>query len=364
MTPEPAPGGDAATGHPTMPSLSEAPRHPVYLVPGAPGDRTPEDFLPADLTWAETGPDPMAEAIGLLREMDADPSALDALTGFAGLERLLVWAKAQATAEGAPAGVRIGETSERQLSWLRRLQGPAQLSDMLDLISPRVDRHRSMPAVFGDRARRARLLESLWTWGRSWQRVVDGGGVRLRASGPVDPTVASVAAWLGVVVEAGTGDAGAAGASVAGADGADAAAESERRPRLTLADLGVGGDGAPLFRLRVRAPLHLAFPEFDGSSGVTGSGGEAGVGEDEGRRQAFLLDDGADPAAFAEPTVDVDASPRGVAVQVAGIPRRFDAPAILSRCVMEKVRVTPPDTWVDGWGDILVWFRADPAHMP
>ncbi|KGF19088.1 hypothetical protein [Corynebacterium freneyi] len=363
MTSEPAPDGDAATGYPTMPSPSEAPRHPVYLVPGPPGDRTAEDFLPAGLTWAETGPDPMAEAIGLLREMDADPSALDALTGFAGLERLLVWAKAQATAEVAPAGVRIGETADRQLSWLRRLQGPAQLSDMLDLISPRVDRHRSMPAVFGDRARRARLLESLWAWGRSWQRVVDGGGVRLRAAGPVDPTVASVAAWLGVVVEAG-GSAGGAGAVVDGAAGADAAAESVRRPRLTLADLGVGGDGAPLFRLRVRAPLHLAFPEFDGSSGGTGSGGEAGEGADADRRQAFLLDDGADPAAFAEPTVDVDASPRGVAVQVAGILRRFDAPAILSRCVMEKVRVTPPDTWVDGWGDILVWFRADPAQMP
>lgn len=355
MTSEPAPDGDAAAGRPTMPSLSEAPRHPVYLVPGAPGDRTAEDFLPADLTWAETGPDPMAEAIGLLREMDADPSALDALTGFAGLERLLVWAKAKATAEVAPAGVRIGETAERQLSWLRRLQAPAQLSDMLDLISPRVDRHRSMPAVFGDRARRARLLESLWAWGRSWQRVVDGGGVRLRAAGPVDPTVASVAAWLGVVVETG---------GSAGGAGADAAAESVRRPRLTLADLDVGGDGAPLFRLRVRAPLHLAFPEYDGSGGGTGSGGEAGVGEDEGRRQAFLLDDGADPAAFSELTVDVDASPRGVAVQVAGIPRRFDAPAILSRCVMEKVRVTPPDTWDDGWGDILVWFRADPAQMP
>ena len=30
----------------------------------------------------------------------------------------------------------------------------------------------------------------------------------------------------------------------------------------------------------------------------------------------------------------------------------------------EKVRVTPPDTWESGWGDILVWFRADPARLP
>src|SRR5699024_5056592 len=148
MTPDPAPSpeparpeGSARRDEPVGPPRS--PDHPIYLVPGAPGDRTPEEFLPADLQWAEAGPDPVADAVGLLRTMNADASALDALTGFAGLARLLMWAKAQTIAAFGPAGVRIGPTPDRQLSWLRRLQGPAQLSDMLDLINPRVDRHRS-----------------------------------------------------------------------------------------------------------------------------------------------------------------------------------------------------------------------------
>lgn len=370
MTPDPAPRGDAAAGRPQTPAPPGAPRHPVYLVPGKPGDRTPEDFLPADLAWAEAGPDPVADAVGLLRGINADASALDALTGFAGLERLLVWAKAQTMAGFGPAGVRIGPTTDRQLSWLRRVQGPAQLSDMLDLINPRVDRHRSMPDVFGDRARRARLLESLWGWGHSWQRIVDGGGVRLRAGGPVDPRVASVATWIGVVVEARDGGAAPIGNPAESADegtagnGAVNSPMDAPQPRLTLADLGVGGDGARLYRMRVHAPLHLAFPEFGGLGEVAETDVGAAAGATEVRRQAFSLDDGADPADFPESTVGVDASPRGVVVQVAGFSRKFDAPAILAVCAMEKVRVTPPDTWAGGWGDILVWFRADPAQLP
>lgn len=328
---------------PRMPQPPRAPRHPIVLVPGAPGDRTPETFLPDDLEWAEAGPDPVADAVALLRGMNADRSALEALTGFAGLERLLVWAKAQTIAGTAPAGVRIGPTPDRQMSWLRRVQGPAQLADILDLINPRVERHRSMPDVFGDRSRRARMLEELWSWGQSWQRIVEAGGVHLRTGGAVDPRVAVLATWIGVVVD----------------DVPD-----PPQPRLTMADLGVGGDGARLYRMRVRAPLHLAFPEFDGDAPRVDSG-EAGEGaRASARRQAFLLDDGADPADFPEPTVSVETTAAGVVAQVAGYSRRFPAPAILSVCEQEKVRVTPPDTWESGWGDILVWFRADPARLP
>lgn len=301
---------------------------PIYLVPGDGGDHTAEPFLPAGLRWADDGANPVADAVELLGGMDADRAALGALTGFAGLERLLVWARALSMAETGPVGVRIGRTADRQLSWLRRVQGPAQLSDLLDLVDPRVDRHRSMPDAFGDRSRRARLLESMWEWGRSWQRVVDAGRLRLRAGGAaVDPTVASVAAWIGV----------------------DVADPGARAPRLTLADLGPGGDGARLYRMRVRAPLHVA---------------EAADGGEAGRRKALWLDDGADPADLPGSPISVAATPRGVVVQVRGFSRRFDAPAVLDVCDMEKVRVAPPDTWEDGWGDILVWFRADPARLP
>ncbi|MFD5867699.1 hypothetical protein ACFWGD_03655 [Corynebacterium sp. NPDC060344] len=335
------------------------PRHPVYLVPGHPGDRAAEAFLPAGLQWAEAGPDPVADAVGLLRGMDADASALDALTGFAGLERLLVWAKAQTMAGVGPVGVRFGPTPDRQLSWLRRVQGPAELSDMLDLINPRVDRHRSMPDVFGDRARRARLLESLWSWGHSWQRFVDSGGVHLRADGPVDPRVSSVARWIGVGIEEGAEG----GVEVAAGEPTDVATPAPL-PRLTLADLGAGGDGAPRYRMRVHAPLHLAFPDFGDSGEVAETDVGAAAGATGVRRQAFVLDDGADPGDFPESTVRVDASPRGVVVQVAGFAKRFGAPSIFGVCAMEKVRVAAPDTWAGGWGDILVWFRADPARLP
>ena len=127
--------------------------HPVYLVPGEPGgneeDGAVHANLPADLRWAGEGSDPAADAVELLRAMGGDAGALDALTGFAGLERLLVWVAARDIAASTPAGVRIGATAERQTSWLRRVQGPGQLSDILDLITPRVERHRSMPGVFG-----------------------------------------------------------------------------------------------------------------------------------------------------------------------------------------------------------------------
>ncbi|WJZ00371.1 hypothetical protein CHAN_08815 [Corynebacterium hansenii] len=336
--------GPRQTGPQRKPGPSSSLRHPVYLVPGAFGDRTAEGFLPPDLRWAEVGPDPIADAVGLLRGLDADASALDALTGFAGLERLLVWAKAQAMAAEGPVGVRIGLTPDRQLSWLRRVQGPAQLSDLLDLISPRVDRHRAMPDVFGDRARRARLLEALWSWGRAWQRAVDAGSLHLRGDGPPDPRVAGVAAWAGVVV--------------------DGVPDGSPKPRLTLADLGVGGDGARLFRMRVHAPLHLALPESSGADEAAAAGAGSAEEVTEGRRQAFSLDDGIDPADIPGSTVGVDVSDGGVVVQVAGFSRRFAAPAVLGACEMEKVRVAPPDTWADGWGDILVWFRADPARLP
>lgn len=308
-------------------SSGRPPRHPVLLVPGGPGDGAApgSSSLPRDLEWVLSGADPVAEAAGLLREMGADASALSGLTGFAGLERQLVWAKARVVARERPAGVRIGTTADRQLSWLRRVQGPGQLADMVDLVDPRVDRHRAMPDVFGDRARRARLLESLWEWGRSWQDRVAGGGVRLHLDHAVEPRVHSVASWIGVPVE-----------------GRGAGPSQSSAPTLTLANLGPDGDGGGCFRVRIHAPLHLA---VDGGQG-------------------FLLDDALVSADDPDFGVSVGVSARGIVVQVAGFSRWFGAPAILECCERERVTVAPPDSWVNGWGDILVWFRADPARMP
>lgn len=202
MTAGPPSDGAPVPAGPTGP-------HPVYLFAGVPDGastaaelRVPSD-VPDDLVWADDRLDAVGDSVHLMRQMGADPAVLSTLTGFAGLERLLVWGKARATSGFVPAGVRIGVSVDRQLSWLRRVQGPEQFADILDLISPRVDRHRSMPDVFGDRSRRAKLMESLWAWGRSWQRFVEAGGVRLRAEADLDDRVAAAATWIGVVVETG-----------------------------------------------------------------------------------------------------------------------------------------------------------------
>ncbi|WP_295625654.1 hypothetical protein [uncultured Corynebacterium sp.] len=305
--------------------------------------------LPADLRWAGEGSDPAADAVELLRAMGGDAGALDALTGFAGLERLLVWVAARDIAASTPAGVRIGATAERQTSWLRRVQGPGQLSDILDLITPRVERHRSMPGVFGDRARRSRLLEELWEWGRAWQRRVEAGGVRLWAAGPIEEDVRSIAAWIGVIVDEPAVDEPAV-------DGPDP------RPRLTLADLG-----DHVYRVRIRAPLHLAFPGGDVPGAVdadVAADPDADTDSGSGREGSIELADATGAHGAARGPIHVDASSQSIIVQVAGHSRRFDAPAILHVCDLGQVRVSPPDAWVRGWGDILVWFRADPARLP
>lgn len=288
--------------------------HPVYLFAGVPDGastaaelRVPSD-VPDDLVWADDRLDAVGDSVHLMRQMGADPAVLSTLTGFAGLERLLVWGKARATSGFVPAGVRIGVSVDRQLSWLRRVQGPEQFADILDLISPRVDRHRSMPDVFGDRSRRAKLMESLWAWGRSWQRFVEAGGVRLRAEADLDDRVAAAATWIGVVVETG------------------AAVE---RPALKLAHLGRDDDGAPRFRVRVRAPLVLADATGDPVDSIAVNAGES-----------MLV------------------------ITVGGWSRRFGAPAVLSVCAIDSVEAEAPGTWADGWGDILIGFRADPAKLP
>lgn len=297
----PLPGGPA--GH-----------HPVYLFAGVPDGastaaelREPSD-VPEGLAWADDRLDAVGDSVHLMRQLGADPAVLSTLTGFAGLERLLVWGKARATSGFVPAGVRIGVSVDRQMSWLRRVQGPEQFADILDLISPRVDRHRAMPDVFGDRSRRARLMESLWAWGRSWQRFVEDGGVRLRAEAGLDDRVAAAATWIGVVVESGP---------------------PLERPGLKLAHLGRGDDGAPRFRVRVRAPLLLADATGDPVESVTVNTGES-----------MLV------------------------INVAGWSRRFEAPAVLAMCTVDSVTAEPAGQWSGGWGDILIGFRADPDKLP
>lgn len=306
--------GDVAAG--------DAGPRPVYLFAGVPDGLSVADapvppFAPGGLVWADERLDTVGDTVSLMRGIGADPSVLATLTGFAGLERLLVWGKARTIAETAPAGVRIGVDVDRQLSWLRRVQGPEQLADMMDLIIPRVDRHRNMPDVFGDRSRRAKLVESLWAWGRSWQRFLDSGGVRLLSDGPVDERVAAAAAWIGVVAEEGT-----VGKRTGGA-----------RPGLKLADLGRDGDGGHRFRVRVRAPMRLATMDGAAHDAVRGR-------------------------------VSVGAGESALVVNIAGWSRRFRAPAVLADCEKESVDVAPQEEWEDGWGDVLIGFRASVRDLP
>ncbi|WP_448852354.1 hypothetical protein [Corynebacterium sp. 335C] len=260
------------------------------------------------------------------------------LGGLAGLERMAVWwrARALADATGGPVVVDCsGGGPEAELARLRLLAAPGELAGLIDAVAPRVDRHRQMPAVFGERAGRARALELLWGRCTDFDRSVFGGGAVVHVAGAPH-------AWAGAGAgaDAGAGpDAGTGGAAVA-----DAAAflglpvvrggrPADPEPPRLRAD-GADDDGTLRFTWRIPLPGRLAE--------------ETGCGADVRGR---------DLVAWAGPWW-----------------RRMTLPAVLGACAhdgtdvvtrtAEPVAHRAADSGTAPGGDILVRFRSVAGLLP
>ncbi|MDO5731674.1 hypothetical protein [Corynebacterium sphenisci] len=251
--------------------------------------------------------DDLAAAAGLLAFSEIP------LAGVAGLERLGVWARARRQFEdtGAAVAVDLGDAPAGQLDWLRLLHAPGELSDLIDAVEPRVERHREMPEVFGRRARRARLLERTWARGTGLRAAIAAGQVLLHPAAADDP-VAAAASFTGVHL-APPGPAG-------------AKPLPPPRPLLSAPDY----DDAGRLLLRLRLPLPAA-----------------------------LADRGAPPARAR--------AGGGVAVvRYAGWSRRITLPPVLGACELRGVRtrIRRADSGGPAGGDILLSFRSLPGLLP
>ncbi|WP_075692245.1 hypothetical protein [Corynebacterium sphenisci] len=251
--------------------------------------------------------DDLAAAAGLL-EISETP-----LAGVAGLERLGVWARARRQFEdtGAAVAVHLGDTPAEQLDWLRLLHAPGELADLIDAVEPRVERHREMPEVFGQRSRRARLLERTWARGTGLRAAIGAGEVLLHPAAADDP-VAAAASFTGVHL-APPGPPGTAPVPPAG-------------PRLSAPDY----DGAGRLLLELRLPLPAALADRGGAPARARFGGGVAV------------------------------------VRYAGWARRIPVPPVLRACELlgARTRIRRADSGGPAGGDILLSFRSLPGLLP